>query len=44
MCDQDLTKDLFKEFALTGRVYYCPSCRKLNKNRQLVEFINILAE
>ena len=43
-CDPDLTKELFKEFALTGRVYYCPNCRKLSKNKQLLDFIAILAE
>ena len=43
-CDTDLTKDLFTEFALTGRVYYCPDCRKINKSKQIIEFISILAE
>ena len=43
-CDTDLTKDLFTEFALTGRVYYCPDCRKMNKSKQIIEFISVLAE
>ena len=43
-CDTELSKDLFKEFAITGRVYHCPYCRKTFKNKQLVEFINVLME
>jgi hypothetical protein len=43
-CDPDLSKDLFKEFSSTGRVYYCPNCRKASKNKQLSDFIAILAE
>ena len=43
-CDPELTPEIFKEFSLTGRVYHCPNCRRAHKNRQLADFIIILAE
>ena len=44
LCDPDLSKELFKEFSTTGRVYYCPNCRKSSKNKQLLDIITILTE
>jgi hypothetical protein len=43
-CDTDLTTELFNEFSLTGRVYHCPTCRRTSKNKQILDFINILME
>ena len=43
-CDSELSKEVFKEFSLTGRAYHCPNCRRSLKNKQLADFISILVE
>lgn len=43
-CDPELTKELFNEFSTSGKVYFCPLCRKQQKNNQIIDFISILAE
>lgn len=43
-CDPELSKDLFLDFSTTGKVYFCPLCRKQQKNNQIVDFIALLSE
>ena len=43
-CDPELTKELFHEFSSSGKTYFCPICRRNQKNTQIVEFITLLSE
>ena len=42
-CDPLIDDNLFSQFSKTNRIYLCPFCRKEEKNKHLVDFIEMLA-